>query len=141
MRITTTHDPLGGGHPRLVLVRGGRIAHTEHEPEESCALPLRPGINTIGSDQACDLQLPGLAARHAHIIRSDTDRYVLVNVSQSRHTRVHGRYAQEVELHTGARIELAHHTPTFQRAEYADHGREHGGRQGGEQWTGNRIGA
>ena len=141
MRITTTHDPLGGGHPRLVLVRGGMIAHAETEPEETCLLSLRPGTSTIGSDEACDLSLPGLAACHVHIVRSDTDRYVLVNVSKSRHTRVHGRYAREVELHTGARIELAHHTLAFQRAEYADHGRENGGRQGGESWTGSRIGA
>lgn len=141
MRITTTHDPLGGGHPRLVLVQGGMIAHTDGEPEELCTLSLRAGTNTIGSDEACDLRLPGLAACHVHIVRSESDRYVLINISQSMHTRVHGRYAREVELHAGARIELAHHTLAFQRAEYADHGREHGGRQGGESWTGSRIGA
>lgn len=141
MSITTTHDPLGGGNPRLVLLRGGTMAHTEDEPEELSALTLRPGTSTIGSDEACDLQLPGLSACHVHIVRSDTDRYLLVNVSRSLHTRVHGRYAHQVELHTGARIELAHHTLTFQRAEHADHGREHGGRQGGEHWRGSRIGA
>lgn len=141
MRTTTTHDPLGGGHPRLVLVHGGMMAHTENEPEELCSLSLRPGTNTIGSGADCDLRLPGLSACHVHIVRSDTDRYLLVNVSQSLHTRVHGRFAREVELHTGARIELAHHTLAFQRAEFADHGREYGGRQGGESWTGSRIGA
>lgn len=141
MRITTTHDPLGGGRPRLVLVRGGMIAHTDDEPEEPCALELRPGTSTIGSGGACDLRLPGLAACHVHIVRSDADRYVLFNVSKSLHTRVHGLHAHEVELHTGARIELAHHTLTFLRAEYADQGREEGGRQGGEHWKGSRIGA
>ncbi len=141
MRITTTHDPLGGGAPRLVLIRGGRIAHTEDEPEDACALPLRPGISTIGSDHTCDLRLPGLVACQVHIVRSDADRYLLLNVSQSLRTLVHGRPVREIELHTGARIELGHHTLAFQRAEYADHGREHGGRQGGEHWTGSRIGA
>lgn len=141
MRTLTTHDPLGGGMPRLVLVHGGMLAHAEDEPRPHCALSLRPGTSTIGSDETCDLRLPGLSACHVHIVRSEADRYVLVNVSQSLHTRVHGRYAREVELHTGARIELAHHVLTFQRAEHADHGREHGGRQGGEHWTGSRVGA
>lgn len=141
MRTTTTHDPLGGGTPRLVLVHGGMLPHQDEDVEQVAALALRPGTSSIGSDPACDLQLPGLVACHVHIVRSDADRYVLVNVSQSLHTRVHGRWAREVELHSGARIELAHHVLTFQRAEHADHGREHGGRQGGESWRGSRVGA
>ena len=141
MRITTTHDPLGGGSPRLFLVHGGMLAYSGDETEQPCALSLRPGTSTIGSDEDCDLRLPGLAACHVHIVRSDSDRYVLINVSRSLSTRVHGRHLHEVELHSGARIELAHHVLTFQRAEYADQGREYGGRQGGESWTGSRIGA
>ena len=141
MSIKTTHDPLGGGSPRLVPSLGGTLAHTDSWSDPDSALSLRPGINTIGSDENCDLSLPGLAAIHVHIVRSAADRYVLVNVSQSLQTRVHGRWVQTAELHTGARIELAHHTFSFQRAECADHGRENGGRQGGESLTGSRIGA
>ena len=142
MRITTTHDPKGGGHPRLLHVAGGMAAHRHRDDQEELhALSLRPGINTIGSDEGCDLVLPGLVACHVHILRMEDDRYVLVNVSQSLHTRVHGRHTLRAELHTGARIELGSHTLTFQRAEFADQGRPDGGRQGGELSAGHRISA
>ena len=142
MRVTTTHDPEGGGHPRLVHVADGLVAHRHREDlEEHHALSLRQGLNTVGSDEDCDLRLPGLAGCHVHILRMEDDRYVLVNVSGSQHTRVHGRHTHRVELHSGARIELGSHTLTFQRAEFADHGRPNGGRQGGELSAGDRISA
>lgn len=97
MTITTTHDPLGGGHPQLLFTG---TAPTDR----SRAHPLHRGRNTLGSDPANDLCLPGLAPFHAEITRDARDDYVLVSLSSQ--TRVHGRAVGRVELHTGARIEI-----------------------------------
>lgn len=134
MTITTTHDPEGGGDPRLLFAVGDHngTARTHQ---------LHPGANTIGSDPSNDLVLKGLAPLHAVINRSEADEYVLVNLSSGGQTRVHGRVACNVELHSGARIELGGWVLSFAREEFADHGRENGGRQGGELSAGPRVGA
>jgi hypothetical protein len=45
MKNTTTHDPRGGGHPRLIFALGGQ-ALAGSQPRE---LKLLPGITVIGS--------------------------------------------------------------------------------------------
>jgi pSer/pThr/pTyr-binding forkhead associated (FHA) protein len=129
MTVTTTHDPNGGGMPRLLFSRTERSHH------------LLPGMTSVGSDPSNDLCLEGLAAFHAQIHRNEADDYVLVNLGSVHSTRVHGRPVHSAELHTGARIELGEWVLSFARAEFADHGRPNGGRQGGESWWGSPIGA
>lgn len=134
MTITTTHDPLGGGEPRLLFAVG------DHNGPPRTHV-LRRGVNTVGSHPDNDLCLPGLAPFHVEINRSEGDDYVLVNLSSGGQTRVHGRPVCNAELHSGARIEVGGHVLSFAREEYADHGRPNGGRQGGELSAGPRVGA
>jgi hypothetical protein len=134
MTVTTTHDPAGGGSPRLVFAQG-----RSRGPERTHHLPQ--GVTGVGSHPSNDLVLEGLAPFHAEIHRNPGDDYVLVNLGARSSVHVHGRPVQAAELHTGTRIELGQHVLSFARAEFADHGRTHGGRQGGEWSAGSRIGA
>jgi FHA domain len=128
MNMTSTHDPQGGGHPRLILALGGSApAHTE--PRE---FDLRPGVTVIGSAPDADLQLPGLDGHHAEVRRGDGDEYVWVDLGASAGSTVDGRPMGQQGLHTGDRIEVGPWTLTYYREEFADHGRPNGGRQGGE---------
>jgi hypothetical protein len=134
MTVTTTHDPAGGGSPRLEFAQG-----RTRSPQRTHHLPQ--GVTGVGSHPSNDLVLEGIAPFHAEIHRSDGDNYVLVNLGAPSSIRVHGRPVSAAELHTGARIEVGRHVLSFARAEFADHGRPNGGRQGGEWSAGSRVGA
>ncbi|HEY5978771.1 MAG TPA: FHA domain-containing protein [Microlunatus sp.] len=131
-RITTTHDPTGGGLPRLYF-----------PPEDSAGsrlkvFYLRPHI-TVGDRADADLRLPGIASEQAVIRRNDQDEYVIEPLPDGLPVRVHGSLVlRPTQLRTGARIEIGTWRMVYFRAEYADHGRPYGGRQGGEidrqQW-------
>ncbi|MCW2543156.1 MAG: hypothetical protein JWM40_708 [Frankiales bacterium] len=136
MTTITTHDPAGGGNPRLLFTLG---EHHDRTVPSRRDFPLQRGVTTIGSDPGNDLCLAGLARFHAEIHRDDRDDYVLTSVAGS--ARVHGRPVTEAELHSGARIELGGWVMSYARAESADHGRPDGGRQGGELSAGPRVGA
>lgn len=128
MGITTTHDPRGGGHPRLIFAVGGDApANTEQRQ-----FMLRPGVTVIGSAADADLRLAGLDSHHAEIRRDAADEYIYVDLGTSTGSRVDGRPVGEQALHTGDRIELGNWTLSFYREEFADHGRPYGGREGGE---------
>jgi hypothetical protein len=128
MKVTTTHDPRGGGRPRLILALGGSaMADTEQREFD-----LRPGVTVIGSAPDTDLQLPGLDGRHAEVRRQDDDEYVWVDLGASAGSSVDGQPMGEQALHTGDRIKVGPWTLTYYREEFADHGRPNGGRQGGE---------
>ncbi len=127
--LRTTHDPRGGGRPRLVLSVGeapvlgatGRVFY------------LKRGTSTIGSDPSCDLVLSGLEAHQAEVVRMpEEDEYVLVAKSAAGLTRVNGEVPDGQLLRTGSRIQLGEWTVSYSREEYADHGRPFGGRAGGE---------
>lgn len=126
----TTHDPLGGGRPRLVFSVGR--APVVGVTRRVYYLPK--GSSTIGSDPRCDLTLPGLAPRHADVVRrAEDDEYLLVPMTSDHgSTRVNGRPADGQVLRTGSRIQLGEWTMSYSREEYADHGRPYGGRAGGE---------
>lgn len=136
MTTITTHDPAGGGNPRLVFSEGRQPDSAAQDPRE---FALHPGVNTIGSDPGNDLCLDGLASFHAEVHRDEADDYVLTTVAGD--ARVHGRPVTAAELHSGARIELGSWVMSYARAESADHGRPDGGRQGGELSAGPRVGA
>jgi FHA domain len=128
MKITTTHDPRGGGHPRLIFVLGGQAPAGSQQRE----FELLPGITVIGSGADADLCLAGLDEHHAEIRRDAADEYVYVDLGTAAGSRVDGRPAGQQALHTGDRIELGDWALSYSREEFADHGRPYGGRQGGE---------
>lgn len=125
-RVSTTHDPAGGGGPRLYFpaanTAGSRLR----------VFYLRPEVN-VGDREDADLRLSGVAARQATIRRNAQDEYVIEPAPDGLPIRVHGsRILRPTQLRTGARIEMGPWTMVYFRAEYADHGRPYGGRQGGE---------
>lgn len=121
---TTTHDPARGGGARLVLVREAVFAG-ERQP----MFWLEHGL-TIGSGPECDVVLPDLAPLHARILHDDRDEWVISAVDGV--TRVHGAQIGASPLRSGSRVEMGPHVLAYFREEYADHGRPHGGRIGGE---------
>jgi hypothetical protein len=122
--VTTTHDPLHGGNPRLTLVPSDGV-HLDHPPVHW----LERTVTTIGSGD-CDIRLPGLAALHAEVHHEGDDEFVVHAIHPD--TRVHGERVERRLLRTGSRLEVGAWTLAFAREEYADHGRPFGGRIGGE---------
>lgn len=127
-RITTTHDPEGGGRPRLIFSLGPH-PRVGAEPR---VYDLPAGVTRIGSAPAADLRLERLDEQHAEIRRNDADEYVFVDLSRDRSSRLNGAPVGEQVLRTGTRVELGGWTMSYYREEYADHGRPYGGRIGGE---------
>lgn len=124
--ITTTHDPSGGGNPRLYLT------DTRRPQGRLGVFRLQPGGTRIGSGLGMDLQLPGLDDLQAEVLRTDEDEYVLVARSTTIQSTVSGLQLPRQTLRTGSRIELGPWRMSYVRDEYADHGRPYGGRIGGE---------
>lgn len=122
--VSTTHDPARGGSPRLVLTRENVWAD-----EQLTSFSLGE-LTTIGSAPDSDLCLPGLEAHHAVIEHDGRDEFVVTALDGA--TRVHGAVVAKQLLRTGSRLEVGGHRLVFLRDEYADHGRPHGGRIGGE---------
>ena len=123
-----------GGKPRLIFSSGGR----ERLQDEGGAsnrpvdFELLPGVTTIGSGTACDLQLEGLTDHQVEIRRDDADEYAFLAVDPAGDSTINGAPTDQVLLHTGDRLQLGPWVLSFYREEFADHGRPYGGRQGGE---------
>jgi hypothetical protein len=129
--LTTTHDPDGGGRPRLVMAMG---EHAQ-QGDSRRVFPLVPGGVSIGSAEDSDLRLEGVDAVQARVRRDPNDEYVLVAVGEETATKHNGSFlepGQERVLRTGSRVQVGDWTMTYTREEYADHGRPYGGRAGGE---------
>lgn len=129
-RPTTTHDPAGGGRPRLVFSMGA--AATSGGQRRVFDLPKTGTL--IGSDETADLRLSGVDPEQARVRRdSGTDEYILVTIGSETPTKVNGvKVTTEQVLRTGSRIEIGSWTMIYSREEFADHGRPYGGRAGGE---------
>ena len=125
----TTHDPRGGGRPRLIFALGG----TAQQPVSQREFDLLPGVTVIGSAPDADLRLEGLAAHHAEIRRDERDEYVYVGLDGETPGRVDGQEVSHKPLRTGDRIELGDWTLGYFREEFADHGIPFGGRHGGDE--------
>ncbi len=127
-RVTTTHDPDGGGRPRFFFpgeVNGlpGQRTHVFY---------LRVGrTTTVGGDPGDDLQLDGLEPVQAEIRRDEWDEYWVVSTG-TEPVRVNGAPTRQARMRTGTRVQIGRWTMVYFRAEYADHGRPYGGRIGGE---------
>jgi len=128
-RVTTTHDPNGGGNPRLIMAPRQYPGRLDRQEE----FMLRDDVTTIGSGPNCDIRLTGLEPLHAEIRHDELDEFVLVRVTGSAaDTRVHGAPVRRARLRTGTGVDLGEWHLSFFREEYADHGRPYGGRIGGE---------
>jgi hypothetical protein len=128
MKHTTTHDPRGGGHLRLIFALGGSAQADTSQRE----FDLLPGVTVIGSAADADLRLAGLGEHHAEVRRDEFEEYIYVDLGTPGGSRVDGKPVGSQALHTGDRIELGTWTLSYYREEFADHGRPYGGRQGGE---------
>ncbi len=136
--VSTTHDPEGGGRPRLVFAPGP----SPWPGEQQRVFGLRPTVTTIGSAPTADLRLEGLAPEHAEIRRTADDEFVFVQRSRTEESLLNGARVQPGHadgdpphqhlLRTGTRLQMGRWTMSYYREEYADHGRPHGGRVGGE---------
>ncbi|MHC5796244.1 FHA domain-containing protein [Lacisediminihabitans sp. FW035] len=130
--VTTTHYLPGSGRPRLIFVIGSENWNGQMPRE----FDLLPNGTTIGSGAEADLQLDGLNPVHAEIRHTADDEYVLYPIGElsgsSRLPESSGRKDGGQVLRTGTRIELGHWKMAYFREEFADHGRPHGGRVGGE---------
>ena len=125
--VTTTHDPRGGGNPRLVMAPAAHPLPGDRQE----AFRLR-AVTTIGSDSACDIRLAGLNPFEAEVRHDSSDEFVVVRLGRRGTTRVHGAPVDTALLRTGSRLSIGDWTMLFHREEYADHGRPYGGRLGGE---------
>ena len=130
--VTTTHDPGGGGNPRLILAPRSDPWPGDRQP----VYALGRTVTTIGSAEECDIRLPGLAPLHAEVRHDGDDEYVLVRTGgragRDGDVRVNGEPVGQRILRTASRVQLGGWTLSFYREEYADHGRPYGGRIGGE---------
>lgn len=86
MRVTPTHDPHGGGHPRLVFWRSDVDATLDNQ----CVFQLLPGASTIGGCPDADLRLEGLHDQHGEVRRDTEDEYVYVHLDPDGTTTVDG---------------------------------------------------
>jgi hypothetical protein len=127
-RVTTTHDPYGGGHPRLYL-SDTRVPAMAREVRVHY---LPPGESSIGAAEGSDLVLDGISDLQAVVTRTEDDEYVIGARGRQTPTFVNGRELPVQTLRTGCRIELGPWRLTYVRDEFADHGRPYGGRIGGE---------
>ena len=129
---TTTHHVPGSGRPRLIFVVGSKNWDGKMPREFN----LLPDGTTIGSGAEADLQLAGLTSLHAEIRHTADDEYVLYPIGElsgsSRLAGAGGRRDGGQVLRTGTRIEFGQWKMAYFREEFADHGRPHGGRVGGE---------
>ena len=127
--VTTTHDPSGGGNPRLIMAPRDDAWPGDRQE----VFRLRGETTTIGSDPGCDIVLAGLEPVQAQVLHDPDDEFVLVRThGRPDATRVNGAPVDRSLLRTASRVEVGGWTMTFFREEFADHGRPYGGRVGGE---------
>ncbi|TDE92763.1 hypothetical protein EXU48_14715 [Occultella glacieicola] len=122
----TTHAAPGSGHPELMVSRAGAAM----PGEVPLRFPLDKDEVTVGSGPDQDIRLDGLEPHHLTVYHDERDEYRVRPYGQ-----VEGGSVTEPAhrvLRTGARVAIGPWEVTFQRAEYADHGRPFGGREGGE---------
>lgn len=122
--VTTTHSAWGAGAPRLLISRG----------ETRTVYELEHTHTRIGSSADNELVLDGTEPLHATVQHDERDEYVLIMHGPGETSGNPDTQARPgtLTLRTGARFTAGPWTFVFMRAEYADHGRPFGGRQGGE---------
>ncbi len=127
-RVTTTHDPDGGGRPRFYF--SGQLNRLPGSRTREFFLRVGQ-VTTIGSDPSCHLQLDGLEPFEAEVRRDEWDEYWVVSTGTTP-VRVNGAPVTSARMRTGTKVQIGRWIMSYFRAEHADHGRPHGGRIGGE---------
>ncbi|MFC4139532.1 MULTISPECIES: FHA domain-containing protein [unclassified Microbacterium] len=122
---TTTHSSWGSGEPHLLIV---------NEEDGRIVFPLDADLVTIGSDGGNHVVLEGTMPLHATIRHDEHDEYLLTmhGPGETNARPIEGAQDRTEVLRTGARFTMGPWRIVFMRAEYADHGRPYGGREGGE---------
>jgi hypothetical protein len=128
MNTTTTHDPRGGGRPRLIFALGGDAQANAEQRE----FDLLPGVTVIGSGADADLRLAGLDEHHAEVRRDAADEYIYVDLGTSAGSRVDGQPEANKRCTPATGSSWGTGRGRSAGEEFADHGRPYGGRQGGE---------
>jgi uncharacterized Zn-binding protein involved in type VI secretion len=135
----TRPDEPGLGRARLYIAQGGEVLVDRDDDgtlhvEQVVQLEAEVGPRTtVGGDDADDLRLAGLDPATIVVTLDEArDEYVVTTRSDA--VTVNGAPvgAEGRDLHTGDVVVLGPWTLSFARDEFADHGRPHGGRQGGE---------
>lgn len=124
---TTTHAEWGAGNPHLRVTGDG----------ERFVFDLTADAVRIGSADGNELQLPDTDPVHAEIVHDGRDEYVLTlhgagEMNANPEAAETGASGRSEILRTGAHFTAGPWTLVFGREEFADHGRPHGGRLGGE---------
>lgn len=107
------------------------------EPAGSPVYLLTHESMSLGSAPDCDIVLSGISPYHATITHTATDEYVLDSIGET-NTSSPGEESPYDDAPSGARLrhgasfKIGEYAFSFQRDEYADHGRPFGGREGGE---------
>jgi hypothetical protein len=132
-KVTTTHYTHGSGRPRLIFVIGSE----KYQGQAPKVFDLTKDVTTIGSSPDADLYMQGAEPLHAEIRHTREDEYVLHSYSNVgtgiEAAKTSAAFASGgVILRTGSQIRIGEGRMAFYREEYADHGRPHGGRAGGE---------
>ena len=128
MKVTTPHDPHGGGHPRLIFAIGSEAPPGTDQRQ----FELLRGQTLSAAARMPTCVRKNYAENHAEIRRDAADEYVYVDLGTPAGSRIDGQPVSEQVLRTGDRIELGNWTVSYYREEFADHGRPYGGREGGE---------
>lgn len=125
---TTTHATWGAGDPHLI------VARIDDEEAPHTTFALREDRVRIGSAADAELVLEATDSVHAQIVHDERDEYVLTLFGEGEmNAGPFGADGPRTEiLRTGARFTLGPWRLVFSRAEFADHGRPFGGREGGE---------
>lgn len=121
---TTTHGAWGAGEPHLIMV----------DEDDRRVFPLSADHFTIGSADGNDVVLPDTKPLHATIRHDEKDEYLLTmhGPGETNARPIEGSEDRTEVLRTGARFTMGPWRIVFMRAEFADHGRPYGGREGGE---------
>lgn len=125
----TTHAGYGEGNPHLAI--------TSTVTDERFDFALTSDVVRIGSAPDADLRLDGADPVHAEIRHDDNDEYILTLFGGGETSVIPAVVGSGVPQLTAILRAGAHFTPgpwrvVYTRAEFADHGRPYGGRQGGE---------
>lgn len=130
--VTTTHAERGAGRPRL-LITTDEDRYIEGEPH---TVNLSKEITGIGSSQFADVYLEDADSEHAEIRHTESDEFVLLLHGEARTSSQPNTELPSGEegymLRSGYSFVIGGHNLSFERDEFADHGRPYGGRQGGE---------
>ena len=113
--VTTTHDPVAGGRPRLLVALVGVIMVEPNGELGQASFDLLRGVTRIGTGLQCSVRLPGLDTVQAEVVWDQFDEYVFKQVSSKVDSRINGELMGTHSLRTGDRLEMGDWILTYAR--------------------------